>query len=331
MSRTGGSGKALVVRPLLELSRPDVLRYLAGRGIAYRTDSSNADPRFLRNRIRHALIPRLDEFFPHWRKAVLSAAETQRLAADFIAAEAAKRLPWRTDGGNFPGAAEWSLPRDVFFGAPEIIREEALFFGTDEFVRKSGGGVGESAARAKPPRRESIRLFTRGKCPAVDLGAVQVRERMDSVVLSSSGEPADWGFSLLIKEPGLYRLKSMTIKSQFPGSDERIDGEGFFASFPLVLRRSFSDDCVLRGGKKRSLAKVLGGSPHSGYTGVITAEDTRGIAAFIGLGGVPAVLAARRDERAGGNAGKGLPFFTVTAERDASVLNTGGLDEQRSE
>lgn len=41
-----------VVRPLLEVTRADVEEFLRERNIVARTDSSNADPRFLRNRVR---------------------------------------------------------------------------------------------------------------------------------------------------------------------------------------------------------------------------------------------------------------------------------------
>ena len=44
-----------VIRPLLEVSREEVERFLAQRGITPRFDRSNADPRFLRNRIRASL------------------------------------------------------------------------------------------------------------------------------------------------------------------------------------------------------------------------------------------------------------------------------------
>jgi tRNA(Ile)-lysidine synthase len=49
------------VRPLIEVARGEVRGYLASRGIAWREDSSNADCRFARNRIRHELLPRLAE------------------------------------------------------------------------------------------------------------------------------------------------------------------------------------------------------------------------------------------------------------------------------
>ncbi len=48
-----------IVRPLLDVGRSEVLEYLRARGIAWREDSSNASPRFARNRIRHELLPQL--------------------------------------------------------------------------------------------------------------------------------------------------------------------------------------------------------------------------------------------------------------------------------
>lgn len=48
-----------LVRPLLEVSREQVRGYLRARGIEWREDSSNADPRFARNRLRRDLLPRL--------------------------------------------------------------------------------------------------------------------------------------------------------------------------------------------------------------------------------------------------------------------------------
>jgi tRNA(Ile)-lysidine synthase len=48
-----------LVRPLLEVDRREVEEYLRGRNIAWREDSSNRDPAFARNRIRHELLPSL--------------------------------------------------------------------------------------------------------------------------------------------------------------------------------------------------------------------------------------------------------------------------------
>jgi len=49
-----------IVRPMLGVRRSDIDRFLAERDIAARFDRSNADPRFLRNRVR-ALLANFDE------------------------------------------------------------------------------------------------------------------------------------------------------------------------------------------------------------------------------------------------------------------------------
>lgn len=49
----------MVIRPLTDISRSDIEYFLQSENIAHITDSSNMDTRFLRNRIRHCLIPLL--------------------------------------------------------------------------------------------------------------------------------------------------------------------------------------------------------------------------------------------------------------------------------
>ena len=46
-----------IVRPMLDVSRAEVLEYLAERGIPSREDASNVDRKFARNRLRHDLLP----------------------------------------------------------------------------------------------------------------------------------------------------------------------------------------------------------------------------------------------------------------------------------
>jgi tRNA(Ile)-lysidine synthase len=56
--RTLSSGLE-VVRPMLSVTRAEVMEYLENEQQAYRVDSTNADLRFTRNRIRHQLLPHL--------------------------------------------------------------------------------------------------------------------------------------------------------------------------------------------------------------------------------------------------------------------------------
>ena len=48
-----------IVRPLIRLRRSEIIQYLAEKKIPHVTDTSNTDPAFMRNKIRHQLIPEL--------------------------------------------------------------------------------------------------------------------------------------------------------------------------------------------------------------------------------------------------------------------------------
>ncbi len=47
-----------LVRPLLDVTRDEVREYLGARGLDWREDPSNEDPRFARSRVRHEALER---------------------------------------------------------------------------------------------------------------------------------------------------------------------------------------------------------------------------------------------------------------------------------
>ena len=59
-----------VVRPLLDAWREETVVYCAANGFRPRHDPSNASLDFLRNRLRHLLIPSLETYNPRFREAV---------------------------------------------------------------------------------------------------------------------------------------------------------------------------------------------------------------------------------------------------------------------
>lgn len=50
-------GTATIIRPLLDVSRSEIEEYAKANDVPYREDASNTDLRFMRNRIRHQLLP----------------------------------------------------------------------------------------------------------------------------------------------------------------------------------------------------------------------------------------------------------------------------------
>jgi tRNA(Ile)-lysidine synthase len=98
--RRGVSGMRMragdIIRPLLDTQKQVLLHWLADQAIPYSHDSSNNDLRFTRNRVRHRLLPFLEqEFDPHVRgalcKTALSLAEDEDLLEQ-LAREAFDRV-----------------------------------------------------------------------------------------------------------------------------------------------------------------------------------------------------------------------------------------------
>ena len=62
--------------------REDVVAYCAALALLTLDDPSNADPRFLRSRVRHELIPALEAVFPAARRRLCVLADHQRRLVD---------------------------------------------------------------------------------------------------------------------------------------------------------------------------------------------------------------------------------------------------------
>jgi tRNA(Ile)-lysidine synthase len=53
----------LIIRPFIKTARSEIIKYLSAKGLPYVLDKSNMDLKYLRNRIRHKLIPELTESY----------------------------------------------------------------------------------------------------------------------------------------------------------------------------------------------------------------------------------------------------------------------------
>ena len=78
----------LIARPLLGTWREEIDAYVARHALPFREDESNADPRFTRNRLRHAAIPALTAALGRdVRAALLRTTELLRAEDEFLAAQ----------------------------------------------------------------------------------------------------------------------------------------------------------------------------------------------------------------------------------------------------
>ena len=85
-----------IARPMLAISRTEVEEYLRGLNQPWREDESNRDPGYLRNRVRHELLPLLErEFNPNLRQILSETAEIAHGEEEFWAQLAERELAMR--------------------------------------------------------------------------------------------------------------------------------------------------------------------------------------------------------------------------------------------
>ena len=78
---------AALARPLLPFSRASILEYAKSEKFKWREDSSNKETKYIRNKIRHGLLPLLDELHPafqeNFNKTLGHLAGSSSLLADY--------------------------------------------------------------------------------------------------------------------------------------------------------------------------------------------------------------------------------------------------------
>ena len=76
-----------IIRPLLSVTHAETLAYCQQHQLEPLEDESNTDPRFLRNRVRHELLPLLESLNPGIRATLLRNAEVLQVDAAWIEAQ----------------------------------------------------------------------------------------------------------------------------------------------------------------------------------------------------------------------------------------------------
>ena len=91
-----------VLRPLLKVPREEIEAYCRREGLSYVTDSSNLSQKYTRNRLRHQVLPVLEELNPQVLEAVSRMVDTLSQDESFLEEQASSllkkaRVPWGLD------------------------------------------------------------------------------------------------------------------------------------------------------------------------------------------------------------------------------------------
>lgn len=133
MRATRPLGRVELVRPLLGVWRREARAVLREQGVGWREDPTNVDRRFLRNRIRHDLLPLLEGHIPGVRRRLRDAAEwlaEEDALLDRLAREAEARVLRL-------GAGVVALRRAALQAEPPALQRRLV----RRAVRRAGGNT----------------------------------------------------------------------------------------------------------------------------------------------------------------------------------------------
>lgn len=120
-----------ILRPLLDVSKNQLIRYARAHGIHWNEDSTNANEHHLRNYVRHTLIPMLDQKSSNWEESFLQLIRKQRMVRHKI-------------DGLLSDQQELSTRYSLII-APESVALELL---QAHFREITGSGVVRNVAKA---------------------------------------------------------------------------------------------------------------------------------------------------------------------------------------
>jgi tRNA(Ile)-lysidine synthase len=121
--------RGYIIRPFLKIHRNDLEIYLEEKDISFRDDSSNSDKKYLRNRIRHELIPHLETYNPNVKKCLQEMSGIAReedsllsqMVRDIFNQKSRflegneKNIVWGIDDfQSYPSALRQRLVREIF-------------------------------------------------------------------------------------------------------------------------------------------------------------------------------------------------------------------------
>jgi tRNA(Ile)-lysidine synthase len=239
-------------RPLLGVGRRQVLDHLRRRGQAWREDPTNADLGFLRNRVRHELIPYLEAHFnPRIRWTLGATAGQLGDESEWLEAQAEALFveAVRREGRKVV------VSRPALEGVPRPLARLVL----RRALREAGGlaGIGfvhvEKILEIASSRDPSGRRFALpGRREAV--------VSFDDIRIGPRSEGAP-GFAYPLPVPGRVELPGGLILTATPASGpEARTAEAAVIEMPgegLVVRTRLPGDRIRAGGHEVSLKRVL--------------------------------------------------------------------------
>ena len=222
-----------VIRPMLKVTRADVESFLAEWCLKHIEDSSNETDAFLRNRIRHHVMPLLTAENPKIAENLSQMALRLRLDEEFLS----QQIP------------STSLPSvESLKNMPKALRSRAL----EAFLKESGVKEPEDAHISMA---ESLLFSDKPSARASFPGGVIIAREYDALVCLPQTETLE---ETVLPCPGVVFLPGLRVTCE-PDS-ERINTPEAFTVCPegeMRIRARESGDSIRLSGGSKSLKKLF--------------------------------------------------------------------------
>ena len=190
-----------VVRPLLCVARADIESYLAAVGQSWREDESNLDRRFVRNRVRHELLPLLArEYNPNLRQVLSELAEISRAEEESWSKQVERELAARTADADSNARAS-SLNLNGFSQLPLALQRRVLKrFAERQQVTLDFDHV------------EKLRLCALGRIARTELPAGRMAEVIaGSLEIQADPHASSTPYHYVLRMPGEIRIAELGV------------------------------------------------------------------------------------------------------------------------
>jgi tRNA(Ile)-lysidine synthase len=190
-----------IIRPLIEVGRPEIENYLNKKKLASVTDSSNLRTDYLRNQIRLELMPLLAQHQPQLVHLLGQTAEMLRDEDDYLEriAEA-----WFTRNMELSPHPTCRVPIASFLGLPVALRRRV--------IRNLIGKVKKDLRRISWDHIEAIQRLAQAEKPQATLnlpGRLTVKRTYNHLIFSASTKRKPLPFYYTLDGTGTYDLKEI--------------------------------------------------------------------------------------------------------------------------
>jgi tRNA(Ile)-lysidine synthase len=118
----------VVIRPLLTVSRSEILSFLYETGSDYISDSTNTSDTYLRNAVRMHLVPEVRKIFPYFETSLLRISSELGEFVSFLSTLHDRAPSWNPVSGGL------SLSRKAYLNMHYVMRMRSLYAAYDSWA-----------------------------------------------------------------------------------------------------------------------------------------------------------------------------------------------------